>query len=158
MTASPSFRDAVRDRFWIDVANRPDIDLLRTVIVAVGLSWSVAFVVIGLGYELELFGDGSIFSYSVAVDDAWVIHWHNISGRVSVYLLSILPAEFYVELTKDAHGAIVLYGLLHFAAPLLGLLATWAADHSKGHISLSSLVCRLLSSAHWFSAFPRKCG
>ena len=150
MTASPSFRDAVRDRFWIDVANRPDIDLLRTVIVAVGLSWSVAFVVIGLGYELELFGDGSIFSYSVAVDDAWAIHWHNISGRVSVYLLSILPAEFYVELTKDAHGAIVLYGLLHFAAPLLGLLATWAADHSKDHIIFvfaclsTALLCPLV--------------
>ncbi len=133
MTASPSFRDAVGDRLWIDVANRPDIDLLRTVVVAVGLSWSVAFVVIGLGYELELFGDGSIFSYSVAVDDAWAIHWHNISGRVSVYLFSILPAEIYVELTKDAHGAIVLYGLLHFVTPLLGLLATWAADRSKDH-------------------------
>jgi hypothetical protein len=65
------------NRFWIDVADRPDIDLLRTVIVAVGLSRSVAFVVIGLGYELELFGDGSIFSYSVAVDDAWAIRWHN---------------------------------------------------------------------------------
>jgi hypothetical protein len=150
MTASPSFCDAVRDRFWIDVANRPDIDLLRTIVVAVGLSWSVAFVVIGLGYELELFGDGSIFSYSVAVDDAWAIHWHNISGRVSVYLFSILPAEIYVELTKDAHGAIVLYGLLHFAAPLLGLLATWAADRSKGHIIFvyaclsTALLCPLV--------------
>jgi hypothetical protein len=150
MTASPPFREAVRGSFWIDAANRPDIGLLRTVVVAVGLSWSVAFVVIGLGYELELFGDGSIFSYSVAVDDAWAIHWHNISGRVSVYLFSILPAEIYVELTKDAHGAIVLYGLLHFVAPLLGLLTTWAADRSKHHIIFvyaclsTALLCPLV--------------
>ncbi len=134
MTASPSLRDVIRDGFWIDVASRSHVDLLRTVVVAVGLSWSVAFIAIGIGYELELFGDGSMFSYSVAVDDAWAIHWHNISGRAFVYLFSILPAEIYVELTKDAQGAIVLYGLLHFAAPLLGLLATLAADRSKDHI------------------------
>ena len=134
MTASPSHHDVMRDGVWIDVASRSDADLLRTVVVAVGLSWSAAFVAIGLGYELQLFGDGSIFSYAVAVDSAWAIHWHNISGRLFVYLFSILPAEVYVELTKDAHGAIVVYGLLHFAAPLLGLLATWAADRSKDHI------------------------
>src|SRR5215469_14833291 len=113
MTASPSHHDVMRDGFWINVASRSDARWLGTVVVAVGLSWSVAFVAIGLGYQLELFGDGSIFSYAVAVDDAWAIHWHNISGRVFVYLFSILPAEIYVELTKDAHGAIVLYGLLH---------------------------------------------
>ena len=150
MTASSSLRDAVRDRFLDDVANRTDVALLRTVVVAVGLSWSVAFVAIGLGYELELFGDGSVFSYSVAVDDAWAIHWHNISGRLAVYLLSILPAETYVELTRDAHGAIVLYGLLHFAAPLLGLVATLAADRSKDHVIFvyaclsTALLCPLV--------------
>jgi hypothetical protein len=134
MTASPSHHDVMRDGFWINIASRLDARWLGTFVVAVGLTWSVAFVAIGLGYELELFGDGSIFSYAVAIDDAWAIHWHNISGRVFVYLFSILPAEVYVELTKDAHGAIVLYGLLHFAAPLLGLLATFAADRSKDHI------------------------
>ena len=134
MTASPSHHDVMRDGFRITVASRSDAHWLGTIVVAVGLSWSVAFVAIGLGYQLELFGDGSIFSYAVAVDDAWAIHWHNISGRVFIYLFSILPAEVYVELTKDAHGAIVLYGLLHFAAPLLGLLATFAADRSKDHI------------------------
>ena len=136
MTASPSPPNVVRDGFWINVTRRSDADWSRTVVIAVGLSWSVAFVAVGLGYELELFGDGSIFSYAVAVDGAWTIHWHNISGRLFVYLFSILPAEFYVELTKDAEGAIVLYGFLHFAAPLLGLLATFAVDRSKNHIIL----------------------
>jgi hypothetical protein len=134
MSASTSHRGVMRDGDWIETVPHSDVDLLRTVVVAVGLSWSVAFVVIGLGYELELFGDGSMFSYAVAIDDAWAIHWHNISGRMFVYLFSIWPAQVYVELTNDAHGAIVLYGLLHFAAPLLSLVATFAADRSKGHI------------------------
>src|SRR5690242_2546244 len=114
MTASPSHRDVLRGGFWSDVASRSDADLLHPLLVVAGLSWSAAFIAIGLTYQLELFGDGSIFSYAVAVDDAWVIHWHNISGRAFVYLFSILPAEVYVALTKDGHGAIVLYGLLHF--------------------------------------------
>ncbi len=111
-----------------------DRDLLRIFVIVAGLCWSATYIVVGLGYDLQLFGDGSVFSYAVAVQEAWAIHWHNISGRLFVYLVSILPAEIYVELTKDARGAIVVYGLLDFAAPLLGLLATWATDRSKGHV------------------------
>ncbi len=46
--------------------------------------------------ELELYGDGAMFSYAVAVQDVWAFHWHNISGRSSVFLLSLLPAEIVV--------------------------------------------------------------
>jgi hypothetical protein len=107
---------------------------LRRLIIAAGVGWSVLFVVIGLQYQLQMYGDGSIFSYSIAVEDAWAFHWHNIIGRLFVYLFSYLPAESYVEITKDAHGGIVLYGFLFFAAPLLGLIATFAADRSKDRI------------------------
>ena len=62
-------------------------------IIGAGLCWSVAFVVIALFYELELYGDGAMFSYAVAVRDVWAFHWHNISGRTSVFLLSLLAAE-----------------------------------------------------------------
>jgi hypothetical protein len=134
MTANTSLRNVVRRGQWADVATCSDSDLLRTFVIAAGLCWSATFIIVGLGYELQMFGDGSIFSYSVAVREAWAIHWHNISGRSFVYLVSILPAEIYVELTKDARGAIVVYGLLHFAAPLLCLLVTWATDRSKGHV------------------------
>ena len=51
-----------------------------------------------------------------------------------VYLLCFVPAEIVVDITRNAHGGIVVYRLLHFAAPLVGLLATWAADRSKGHV------------------------
>ena len=50
----------------------------------------------GFDTSCRLYGDGAMFSYSVAVQDAWAFHWHNISGRSTVYLLSLLPAEAYV--------------------------------------------------------------
>jgi len=115
-------------------ASRSDLDILRALVVAAGLVAAVLFVVIGLRYALELYGDGAMFSYSVAVQDAWAFHWHNISGRLTVYLLTLLPAEAYVALTRDPSGGIVVYGFLIFVAPLLGLIATFAADRSKGRI------------------------
>jgi hypothetical protein len=117
-----------------DAAVHSDLRLLRMLIIAAGLFWAILFVVAGLGYGLQLFGDGSIFSYSVAVEDAWAFHSHNIPGRLFVYLFSQVPAEFYIHLTKDAQGGIAAYGLLFFGAQLLGLTATWAADRSKSRI------------------------
>jgi hypothetical protein len=85
-----------------------------------------------------MYGDGSIFAYAVAVQDAWAFHWHNIIGRVFVYVFSYLPAEAYLELTRDARGAVVIHGFLFFVAPLLALITTWAADQSMGRIMFSS--------------------
>ncbi len=109
------------------VSGRSDVDVLRAFAIAAGISWSVLFVVIGLRYELQMYADGSIFSYAIAVRDAWAFHWHNISGRLFVYLCCDLPAETYVELTGDPYGGIVVYGFLFFVAPLLGLTATSTA-------------------------------
>src|SRR5262249_12973287 len=93
--------------------------------------------VIGLRYELQMYADGSIFSYAIAVRDAWAFHWHSISGRLFVYLCCHLPAETYVELTGDPDGGIMVYGFLFFVAPLLGLTATFAADRSRSRIIFS---------------------
>jgi hypothetical protein len=117
-----------------DVTSRSDTDSLRALVIAAGICCSILFVVVGLRYELQLYGDGAVFSYSIGVQDAWAFHWHNISGRLAVYLFSLAPAEAYVALTGDAGGGIVAYGLLFFAAPLLGLAMTFAADRSKGRI------------------------
>jgi len=111
-----------------------NIDMLRVLVVAAGIGWSLAFVVIGLRYELQTYGDGAMFSYAVAVRDAWAFHWHNISGRVAVYLLTLLPAEFYVALSGNPNGGIVTYGLLLFVAPLAGLAGTFALDRSKSRV------------------------
>jgi hypothetical protein len=112
----------------------PDLGFLRTLIVSAGIGWSVLFIGIGLRYELQLYGDGSIFSYAVATHDTWVFHWHNISSRLFVHLLTHVPAETYVSLSGDAGGGIVIYGFLFFAAPLLGLAATYAADRSDSRV------------------------
>jgi hypothetical protein len=116
----------------VDVA-RADAHLLRTLAISAGICWSIVFVVVGLRYELQLYGDGSIFSYSIAVESAWAFHWHNIPGRVFVYLFSYVPAETYVDVAGDPRGGIVIYGFLFFVAPLLGIIATWMADRSRGH-------------------------
>jgi hypothetical protein len=134
MTADTSVPSTVAGASWGNVAIHSDAGLLRTLVLAAGICWSVLFVVIGLRYELQMYADGSIFSYSVAVQDAWAFHWHNIAGRLFVYVFSYLPAETYVELTGDARGGIAVYGFLFFAVQLLGLVATFAADRSKGRI------------------------
>src|SRR5271166_4641957 len=112
---------------------------MREILVIIaGVCWSVLFVVIGLGYGLQMYADGSMFSYAVAVQDAWAFHWHNISGRLFVYLFTCLPAETYIALTADARGGIAIYGFLFFAAQLLSLAATWVADHSRRRIIFCS--------------------
>ena len=124
----------LRGTLWIGGNIRSDVDRLRIFVLIAAFGWAVAFVVIGLHYELQMYGDGSIFSYSVAVRDAWAFHWHNISGRLFAYAYSYVPAENYVAWTGDARGGIVVYGTSHFLAPLLGLLGTFAADRSRSRI------------------------
>lgn len=133
---------------------RSDSDLLRAIVVAAGIGWAVLFVVIGLCYELQLYGDGAMFSYAVAVQDVWAFHWHNISGRLTPYLLSLAPAEAFVALTGSPGGGIVVYGLLFFVMPLLGLLATFAADRSAGRIVFSFACCSTAVLAPLVFGFP----
>ena len=105
---------------------------LRMLVITAGVGTSILFIVAGLAVDLQIFGDGSIFAYSVAAQDAWAFHWHNISGRLFGYLYSFIPAETYVALTKDPKGGIAIYGLLRFSAQLLGLIVTLSVDRTKG--------------------------
>ena len=131
-------------------ALRLDDCSFRFLIVGTGLCWSVAFPVIALFYQLELYGDGAMFSYAVAVQDVWAFHWHNISGRTSVFLLTLLPAEALVRITGNPWAGIIAYGLLFYTSPLVGLAVTYAADRSPGHIIFvyacgsTALLCPLI--------------
>jgi hypothetical protein len=129
---------------------RPHENSLRRLVVATGLCWSVVFIVIALYYRLQLYGDGAMFSYAVAVQDVWAFHWHNISGRTTVYLLTLLPAETFVAITGNPWAGIIAYGLLFYIAPLAGLAATYAADRSPGRVIFlyacgsTALLCPLI--------------
>jgi hypothetical protein len=131
-------------------AIRSNSDVLRALVIGAGLCWSVAFVATALCYQLELYADGAMFSYAVAVQDVWAFHWHNISGRLSVFFLSLWPAEIYVRLSGNPGAGIVVYGLLFYLAPLAGLIGTFAADRSRDRIIFvyacgsTALLCPLV--------------
>jgi len=112
---------------------RREPTLLRDLIVALGLVWSFAFVIVALVYELQLYADGAMFSYAVAVQDVWAFHWHNIANRITVFFLALLPAEAYVGLIGRPYGGIVVYGFLFNVAPLIGLGWTFIVDRSRNH-------------------------
>ena len=131
-----------------------DSDVLRTLVIGVGLCWSVAYVAIALGYELQLYADGAMFSYAVAVQDVWAFHWHNISGRLSVYFLSLLPAEIYVGLSGNPGAGIVVYGLLFYLAPLASLIGTYAADRSNDRIFFVYACCSTALLCPLIFGFP----
>jgi hypothetical protein len=116
--------------FTAGPATRAEPGVLRLLVVSIGLGWSIAFPVLALSYELELYGDGAMFSYAVAVQDVWAFHWHNISGRSSIFFLTLLPAEVVVGATGRPWAGIITYGLLFYSAPLIGLIATYFADGS----------------------------
>lgn len=133
---------------------------LKALLIGAGVAWGVAFVVVGMLFHLQLYADGSMFAYGVAADDSWAFHWHNIPGRLIVYLVAHVPAETYVALTHDGAGGIALYGILFFAAPLAGLFLTWWADRSPGQVFLTAagastaLVCPLVfgfPTEMWFA-------
>ncbi|HEY6860506.1 MAG TPA: hypothetical protein VI358_12065 [Pseudolabrys sp.] len=120
---------------------RSDSDILRALVISAGLGWSFVFVVVALRYELELYADGAMFSYAVSVRDVWAFHWHNISGRLLVFLFSLWPAEAYVGLTGDPAGGIVIYGFLFYSAPLLCLIGTSVTDRSRGRLIFVYACC-----------------
>jgi hypothetical protein len=131
-------------------ALRLDSRSFRFLIVGAGLCWSVAFPVIALFNQLELYGDGAMFSYAVAVRDVWAFQWHNISGRTSVFLWTLLPAEALVGITNNPWAGIIAYGLLFYISPLAGLAMTYAADRSPGRLIFvyacgsTALLCPLI--------------
>lgn len=113
-------------------ALRVDDASFRLLVMAMGLGWSIAFPLVALFFKLQLYGDGAMFSYAVAVRDVWAFHWHNVSGRISVYVLTLLPAEVLVRITGNPSAGIIAYGFLFYLSPLIGLAATYAADRSPG--------------------------
>lgn len=105
---------------------------LRNLVVAAGVLATALFVVVGLSFRLQTYGDGSIFSYAVATREVWAFHWHNIATRAATWALAMAPGEATVELTGAPAAGVFVYGLLFFGAPAVGLAATFALDRAPG--------------------------
>ena len=103
------------------------------------------FPVLGLGFRLNLFADGSLFSYGVAACDAWDFHFRQIPTRVSAFLLTALPGQALGCLAGSPGLGVAAYALLFFAAPLLGLLATRAADRDGRLLPWAALALLLFA-------------
>lgn len=105
---------------------------LRNFIVGAGVAVALVFVVVGLAFDLQSYGDGSIFSYAVATREVWAFHWHNIATRTAVYALTLAPGELTVALTGAPAAGVFVYGFCLFAAPAVSLAATFALDRAAG--------------------------
>lgn len=127
---------------------------LRRVVDAAGIAAALAFLAAGAGWRLQEYGDGSIFSYAVAVGAAWDFHWHNIAARSFVWLATLLPGEVAVALTGRAEAGIALYGILFFAAPLAGLLLTRRLDRTPGRLVFSAACLSTAGVAPVVFGFP----
>ncbi len=96
--------------------------------IVLGYGAALFFLAVGLGAELQTYGDGSIFSYAIAIDEAWSYHWRNISGRIVSFILIHAPSESLGRISGSPQLGIFVYGALFFTAPLLSLIAARAAD------------------------------
>lgn len=103
---------------------------LRILVIAAGIAAALSFLVVGLAFDLQTYGDGSIFSYAVATREVWAFHWHNIATRAATYVLTLAPGEIAVALTGAPSAGVFVYGLCLFAAPAVSLAATFALDRS----------------------------
>src|SRR5947209_20066405 len=101
-----------------DLDTQRDWQRLRAFAVAAGLAASALFVLVGVIARLEMFGDGSIFSYAVAAQEAWAFHWHNISGRLFTYLYAYVVPQQLVSPAGSARAGIAASGGLFFSGPL----------------------------------------
>ncbi|MFT4097992.1 MAG: hypothetical protein QM651_12810 [Rhodoblastus sp.] len=104
----------------------------RKFIVGAGIAAALVFIAVGPAFDLQTFGDGSIFSYAVATRDVWAFHWHNIATRAAVYALTLAPGELAVALTGAPTAGVFVYGLCLFAAPAVSLAGTFALDRAAG--------------------------
>jgi len=123
---------------------------LRIVVVAAGVAAALLFIVVGLAFDLQTYGDGSIFSYAVATQEVWAFHWRNIATRVATYALTLAPGEIVVALGGAPAAGVFVYGLCLFSAPAFSLAATFALDRAAGRpyfvfaCASTALLCPLV--------------
>lgn len=123
---------------------------LRQIMIAAGVASALLFLPVGLAFDLQTYGDGSIFSYAVATREVWAFHWHNIATRAATYALTLAPGEIAVALTGAPSAGVFVYGLCLFATPAVSLGATFALDRAPNRpyfvfaCASTALLCPLV--------------
>jgi hypothetical protein len=110
------------DRYFTTAASYvrlADVRLSRALAVAVLFSQFLLACVSGYFRSL-LFADGSFFTFVIAADNPWGLHWHNFLVRVSAYLVTVLPVltisrDF--DLTGDSIAHV--YSLVFYLVPFI---------------------------------------
>ena len=86
----------------------PRIAALRAVAITAGIVWSVLFIVVGLACRLQQYGDGSMFSYAVAVEDVLYIY----SDRTTVKSRNIAHDDRVSINLPDGEDVVIVHGRL----------------------------------------------
>ena len=105
----------------------------------VAWAWALAFPVLALGFRVNLFADGALFTYAVGVGDSWGHHWHNIAGRAAVWALVLRPAEWLGALSGRVAVAEAAYVLLFHLWPL-ACLAVVARSGAPGWVGRAAVL------------------
>ncbi len=105
-------------------------------------AWALAFPGLALGFRVNLFADGALFTYAVGVGDSWGHHWHNIAGRAAVWALVLRPAEWLGAWTGRVAVAEAAYVLLFYAWPLVSL-AVVARAGAPGWVGRAAVLSHI---------------
>lgn len=122
--------------------------------IAAGVATALAFLVVGPAFQLQTYGDGAIFSWAVALGEAWDIHWRNIAPRAAAYVLQLHPAERIGAWTQSPRAAVAAYGVLLAAPQALGLAATFVFDRTRARIFFATACASTACLAPLVFGFP----
>jgi hypothetical protein len=75
--------------------------------------------------HLYAYADSSAFSVAILTGRAWDLIWVNYSGRLTTYLLTVLPAELLVRLGAGPRAALAAYSTIFWGLPLASLALSW---------------------------------
>ncbi len=72
------------------------------------------------------FADAGWFSFAILTGRSWDLVWSDFVPRLTVYLLTVRPAELLLAWTGNAPLALATYATLFGAMPAVGFLLCWA--------------------------------
>jgi hypothetical protein len=128
-----SFRNATSLVPWKNLALSSDLSRIEAFIKTIALALLAGQVILYVGAivtHVMLHGDGSYFVYTIAAGAPWDLKWKYLLTRSSIYILTVVPAEFFssnFRLSGEqiaAVNAATFYGI-QLAQYLILLILAW---------------------------------